>query len=107
MRKAVVCVLLLIGLLLPFAAKAKAYGSADFIGMMQTHPAVMLLVDPYTGEIKYANTAAAQYYGYSVKQFEEMNFSEINAAVHELFESNLSSSADSTSSYFEALFVLT
>ncbi len=79
MRKAVVCVLLLIGLLLPFAAKAKAYGSADFIGMMQTHPAVMLLVDPYTGEIKYANTAAAQYYGYSVKQFEEMNFSEINA----------------------------
>ena len=83
MRKAAVCILLLIGLLFPFAAKAEAYSSADFIGMMQTHPAVMLLVDPYTGEIKYANSAAAQYYGYSVEQFVQMNFSEINATPSE------------------------
>ncbi len=80
MKRTVVCIVLLIGLLFSFAPTAKATSSADFIGMMQTHPAVMLLVNPYTGEIRYANAAAAQYYGYTAEQFAAMNISEINAA---------------------------
>ncbi|HWR23138.1 MAG TPA: HD domain-containing phosphohydrolase [Feifaniaceae bacterium] len=80
MKKAAVCALLFIGLLLPFAVPAKAYSSADFTDMMQTHPAVMLLVDPYTGEIRYANAAAATYYGYSAERLAQMSFSEISAS---------------------------
>lgn len=80
MKKAVVCIVLLVGLLFGFAPSAKATSSADFVAIMQAHPAVMLLVNPYTGDIKYANAAAVQYYGYTAEQFEGMNISDINAA---------------------------
>ncbi len=38
----------------------------------------MLLIDPQTGEILYANEAAAGFYGYSKLQLESMDISQIN-----------------------------
>ena len=79
MKKAVVGLMLFFGLLFSLASRTEA-ASSGFLEMMQTHPAVMLLVDAYTGEIKYANEAAVQYYGYGLDQFTAMNITEINAA---------------------------
>ncbi len=78
MKKMLVCAILLIGLVAPFARAQAA--SSGFIDMMRAHPAVMLLVDAYTGEIKSVNAAAIQYYGYSAEEFASMNISEINAS---------------------------
>ena len=77
MKKMLVCAILLIGLVAPFTRAQAA--SSGFVDMMQAHPAVMLLVDAYTGEIKSVNEAAIQYYGYSAEEFAAMNISEINA----------------------------
>jgi diguanylate cyclase (GGDEF)-like protein/PAS domain S-box-containing protein len=46
--------------------------------MFTDHGAVMLLVEPAAGSIIDANTAAAQFYGYSVEQLRSMLISDIN-----------------------------
>ncbi len=46
--------------------------------MFQKHVAIMLLIDPETGDIIDANQAAFQYYGYSHDELVSMNISDIN-----------------------------
>jgi PAS domain S-box-containing protein len=46
--------------------------------MFENNQAVKLLIDPQTGFIVEANSAAADYYGYPLKQLREINISEIN-----------------------------
>ena len=40
--------------------------------------AVMILIDPSTGEIREANKSAELFYGYTLKQFRSMNINQIN-----------------------------
>ncbi|MGO2010487.1 EAL domain-containing protein [Pseudoalteromonas sp.] len=42
------------------------------------HSAVMLVVEPQTGEIVFANKAAAKFYGYSISQLQVMQIQQIN-----------------------------
>jgi len=42
------------------------------------HSAVMLVVEPQTGEIVFANKAAAEFYGYSVAELQTMQIQQIN-----------------------------
>ncbi len=46
--------------------------------MFQKHNAVMLLIDPDTGEIVDANAAAERFYGYSSEQLKRMRIQDIN-----------------------------
>jgi diguanylate cyclase (GGDEF)-like protein/PAS domain S-box-containing protein len=46
--------------------------------MFENNSAVKLLIDPETGAIVRANQAAAEFYGWRVKQLESMNINEIN-----------------------------
>ncbi|AGX88495.1 signal transduction histidine kinase [Candidatus Symbiobacter mobilis CR] len=46
--------------------------------MFEHHSAVMLLINPETGHIIKANKSAANYYGYSIQEFEEMEIGKIN-----------------------------
>lgn len=49
-----------------------------FREMFEKHLAVMLLIEPDSGKIVDANTAAAEYYGYSREVLGTMNMNEIN-----------------------------
>ncbi|MBN1888443.1 MAG: PAS domain S-box protein [Thermoflexales bacterium] len=49
-----------------------------FRNMFERHDAIMLLVEPDTGQILDANRAAARFYGYSIAQLRAMAMEEIN-----------------------------
>ncbi|MDO8391792.1 MAG: EAL domain-containing protein [Actinomycetota bacterium] len=46
--------------------------------MFREHDAVMLLIDPVTGQIVDANPAAAEFYGYSLNDLRSMTITQIN-----------------------------
>lgn len=58
------------------AALKKSEG--QFRRMFETHDAVMLLIDPKTGEIVQANKAAEKFYGYTADAFADISIFEIN-----------------------------
>jgi PAS domain S-box-containing protein len=60
------------------AEKALIESEALFRGMFKDHIAVMLLVDPHTGQIVLANQAAAQYYGYPLENLIQMRIQQLN-----------------------------
>lgn len=45
----------------------------------EEYGAVMLVIDPASGEIREANKAASQFYGYSIDQLKKMTIQQINA----------------------------
>ena len=49
-----------------------------FLVVFKKHDAIMLLVDPNSGEILDANPAAENFYGYSYEQFRELNITDLN-----------------------------
>jgi len=60
------------------AEEALIESEALFRGMFKDHSAVMLLIDPTTGQIVKANHAAAQYYGYPLQTMIQMNIQQLN-----------------------------
>jgi PAS domain S-box-containing protein len=58
--------------------EALMVSSQLYFAMFEKNQAVLLLIDPADGKIVDANTAAAQFYGYSLKQFKSMNLSDIS-----------------------------
>ena len=50
----------------------------QFRNMFNDHSAVMLLVEPKSGRIREGNSAASQFYGYSVEKLKSMSMDEIN-----------------------------
>ena len=48
--------------------------------MFEMHDAVMLLIEPLSGQIKDANPAAEKFYGYSGQHLRSMSIQEINVA---------------------------
>ena len=50
----------------------------QFSSMFRKHGAIMLLIEPDTGEILEANSAAVDFYGYPHRQLCEMNIDQIN-----------------------------
>jgi PAS domain S-box-containing protein len=51
---------------------------AQFRLMFEGHSAIMLLIDPLTGDILKANRAAAEFYGYSQEQLQAMTIFRLN-----------------------------
>ncbi|MBF0259512.1 MAG: PAS domain S-box protein [Desulfamplus sp.] len=60
------------------AEKALIESEAMFRGMFKDHSAVMLLIDPHTGQIVEVNQAAAQYYGYPMENMIQMKIQQLN-----------------------------
>lgn len=50
----------------------------DFKELFDNHQSVMLIIHPITGDIYYANPAAAKFYGYSLETLINMNINNIN-----------------------------
>ena len=49
-----------------------------FRKLFEEHSAVMLVIDPDTGNIVDANRAAADFYGWSIEELRKMNIQQIN-----------------------------
>ncbi len=65
-----------LGQLVTGAEAAEGFGFYE--DLFRTHGAVMMMVDPDTGEIVFVNDAAASYYGYSLDEMHDMLISQIN-----------------------------
>lgn len=50
-----------------------------FQRMFRDHDAIMLLIEPATGEIIDANNAACEFYGYTLEEFRQLGMDRINA----------------------------
>ncbi|HHZ00756.1 MAG TPA: PAS domain S-box protein, partial [Tissierellia bacterium] len=50
----------------------------DFSVLFDNHRAIMLVIDPESGDIVYANQAAVDFYGYSREQLLSMKITQIN-----------------------------
>jgi diguanylate cyclase (GGDEF)-like protein/PAS domain S-box-containing protein len=66
-------------ILLFFSLQSQANNMIKTIDQaFDNHPVTMLLIDPATGEIKAANQAASEYYGYSKNKLVTMRIQQIN-----------------------------
>ncbi len=71
-----------------------------FHAMFEKNQAVKLLIDPTNGTIVDANTAASNYYGYSLPELKSMNISNINTLpVDEIFKEMQMAMAEQKSCY--------
>ena len=65
------------------AEQALAQSERRFASMFDDHDAVMLLIDPASGDIVNANKAAAHFYGYSIDVLCTMSIDQINTLLSE------------------------
>jgi PAS domain S-box-containing protein len=79
MKKAI-ALLLMINMFLSGLVTAYAHLNTeiDFYELFEQQGSIMLIIDPRTGEIKHANKAASDFYGYSEYQLESMTINDIN-----------------------------
>ncbi len=70
--------LVIICIISAFRWRMKIVQQAKFRTMFFSHSAPMLLIEPETGNIKEANAAASEFYGYSLYEMKEMNIGQIN-----------------------------
>jgi PAS domain S-box-containing protein len=68
--------------------------------MFELNNAVMMIVNPATGCILDANSAASRYYGYSHEEFSRMLITEINLAPPDITKKNLSRAAENQGAVF-------
>ncbi|MDP2425548.1 MAG: PAS domain S-box protein [bacterium] len=87
MKKMMILLLLIFNVFL-IGPITSASEHIDFEEIFNQHTSVMLIVHPITGEIYYANQAAAEFYGYSLEVLIEMNISQINTLTLEEVEAN-------------------
>lgn len=71
-----------------------------FRQMFERHASPMLLIAPDRGDIVNANHAAADYYGYPVEQFKEMNIAQINILTPEDIAAELRLACREERNYF-------
>jgi diguanylate cyclase (GGDEF)-like protein/PAS domain S-box-containing protein len=99
MKKALVLLLVLwLVLVCPLGGQASDQLVIDSTALFDQHGAVILIADPQTGDIIYANDAAAAFYGYDSEQLKAMNMSQISAASPEDTVQELQGAASSKES---------
>ena len=83
-----------------YPLSANAQGEVDMDAMLDKHGATMMIIDPDTGNILYANNAAVAFYGYSPEQLKSMNIMEINTLSSEEITQEMQAAADESRNYF-------
>ena len=66
-----------------------SYANSNFNEIFNKHSAVMLLIEPSTGKIVKANTAAHQFYGLSKSKLESLSIQDINLLSEEQIASEI------------------
>ena len=72
-----------------------------FRNMFELHRAIMLLIDPDSGEIQDANQSAAIFYGYTRTKLTTMRIDEINQLPHERINSEMKAAVQEKRPYFK------
>ncbi|MDP2561702.1 EAL domain-containing protein [Psychrobium sp. 1_MG-2023] len=62
----------------PSAAAHETGESSQFAQVFEKHSAIMLIIDPKTGQVLAANRAAIRFYGYSATEFLNLSIQQIN-----------------------------
>ena len=96
---------MVIGLFISFFIISTAWAliednTVDFIEIFEKHGSTMLIIDSDTGDIKYANEAASEFYGYSKKELMKMNISQINLATQNDIKNEMKAAAKQNRNYF-------
>ncbi|MPM09549.1 hypothetical protein SDC9_55870 [bioreactor metagenome] len=99
-KKLLAVLFLLVCILSIGPAHAYTVSEPDFSSMMEENGAVMLLIDPETSEILYANEAAAKFYGYSKIELETMKITQINMLSSEEVKHEMQDAALENRNYF-------
>lgn len=71
-----------------------------FKDMFENHSAILLLLDPFTGNIVDANEASVKYYGYDHDKLISMNISEIDIQPKDQLKTELTKSINGNLNYF-------
>ena len=74
---------------------------AVYRGIFENNHAVMLLIDPKTGQIEDANNAAVKYYGYKLDTLLKMKISQINTLTEDEIKAEMQRSIRAEKNYFE------
>jgi PAS domain S-box-containing protein len=74
---------------------------ALFRGMFNDHSAVMLLIDPDTGQIIEANKSAVRYYGYTLEKILQMKIQQLNISSPEQISEQMHSALNKQINIFE------
>lgn len=97
-------VLVLIAFVLIFVTNTMVAGAVSEIPnlgtMLDEHGAVLLLIDPESGNIMYANAAAAAFYGYSKEQLQSMKITQINMLTAEETSQEMQAAYEENRNYF-------
>jgi len=72
-----------------------------FNSIFEKHNAVMLLIEPHSGDIVEANIAAQNYYGYSISTLKQMRIQEINTLTPDEIAEKRKQAANEDTNYFE------
>jgi len=81
--------------------KAEQVNAVQDLKTIMNHPMVILIVSPDDGRIWAANTAAAQFYGWSIERLSQMHINELNALLHEKSQTALELMLSQQRGFFE------
>ncbi len=102
--KKILAIFLLFSLILctvPIAASAdESSTDIDLANAFDQHGAVMMLIDPQTGDILYANDAAAAFYGYTKQELQKMKITQFNTLSEEETASEMQAAQNEERNYF-------
>lgn len=100
---------ILCAVLLYAAASLPALASSIAIVELEGQPTFaqsavpMMIIDPFSGLIRSANQAAADYYGYSREDFRDMPVSNLNTMPADTISSLLANAAENETNYFTVI----
>ena len=77
-----------------------SYADSNFSEIFDKHSAVMLLIDPSSGEIVHSNAAAHQFYGLPKSKLESLSIQDINLLSKEQVASEISLAKSENRKYF-------
>jgi len=73
---------------------------ADDYDLIIDHGSVMLIIDPDTGDIVFANYAASRFYGWSIEELQGRNIYDINTLDNAEIEKKISLAKEQENNYF-------
>ncbi|MFO7844672.1 MAG: PAS domain S-box protein, partial [Bacteroidales bacterium] len=72
-----------------------------YYALFEKNKAVKLLIDPVTGKIEDANTAASEFYGYSLSRLRSMKISDINQLTEKQVQNEMQKAMHEKRQFFE------
>jgi PAS domain S-box-containing protein len=79
-----------------------ARSEEKFRNLFKKHSAIKIILDPQNGDILEANDAAAAFYGWSIRELEKMNISQISVLSRKEVDTRLKSLSEGYRSHFES-----